>query len=187
MKTLVLADEANVVASLRTLNRRADWLKLREFLASPREERALTEFVLYIGLPPNIDAGGFKAKRQKKDDFVQWAAHHGFLVVSKEGSPTGEDQYKANVDVLMAIDAVDLAMAMKPDLVVLMTGDADFAHLALTLRRRGIRVEVASLPASLGAGLKSAVNGVIDLAAIAKDLPLLRETAAGAGGSDLEG
>jgi hypothetical protein len=32
---------------------------------------------------------------------------------------------------------------MRPDVVILVTGDADFAYLAIELRRRGIRVEVA--------------------------------------------
>jgi len=48
--------------------------------------------------------------------------------------------------------------------VILVTGDADFAYLALRLRRAGIRVEVASVTENLGSGLKSAANEVIDLA-----------------------
>src|SRR5207244_13577270 len=44
------------------------------------------------------------------------------------------------------------------------TGDADFAYLAIKLRRHGIRVEVASVAANLGNLLKSAANDVIDLA-----------------------
>jgi uncharacterized LabA/DUF88 family protein len=57
---------------------------------------------------------------------------------------------------------------MRPDLVILVTGDADFAYLAIKLRRHGIRVEVASVAANLGNTLRSAANDVIDLA------PLLR-------------
>jgi uncharacterized LabA/DUF88 family protein len=45
----------------------------------------------------------------------------------------------------------------------LVTGDADFAHLGLQLRRRGIRVEAAATAQTLGAGLKGAANEVIDL------------------------
>jgi uncharacterized LabA/DUF88 family protein len=45
----------------------------------------------------------------------------------------------------------------------LVTGDADFAHLALQLRRHGIRVEAAATAQTLGAGLKGAANEVIDL------------------------
>ena len=65
---------------------------------------------------------------------------------------------------LLVGQAVTLTVEMKPDVVVLVTGDADFAHLALQLRRRGIRVEAASLAQTLGAGLKSSVNEAIDLA-----------------------
>ena len=48
-------------------------------------------------------------------------------------------------------------------MVVLVTGDADFAPLALHLRRRGIRAEAASVAQNLGAGLKTSVNEAIDL------------------------
>ena len=48
----------------------------------------------------------------------------------------------------------------------LVTGDADFAYLALQLRRSGIRVEVASVAANLGSALKSSANEVIDLASL---------------------
>jgi len=63
----------------------------------------------------------------------------------------------------MAIDAVELSVEMRPDVVVLVTGDADFAHLALQLRRRGIRVEVASVAQNLGSALKASANEIIDL------------------------
>jgi uncharacterized LabA/DUF88 family protein len=68
------------------------------------------------------------------------------------------------VDVMMAIDALELSIEMRPDVVILVTGDADFAYLAIKLRRHGIRVEVASVAANLGNMLKSAANNVIDLA-----------------------
>ena len=51
----------------------------------------------------------------------------------------------------------------RPDVVVLVTGDADFAYLAMQLRRRGIRVEVAAAAPNLGSALRGAANEVIDL------------------------
>ena len=105
----------------------------------------------------------WQAERDKKSKFLHWLRSHGFLVMAKDGSPGAEMHYKANVDVLMAVDAVELSIAMNPDVVVLVTGDADFAHLAIQLRRRGIRVEVASAAPNLGAGLKTSANEVIDL------------------------
>ena len=51
---------------------------------------------------------------------------------------------------------------MQPDVVILVTGDADFAYLATKLRRRGIRVESRVGEANLGGVLKAAANAVID-------------------------
>jgi uncharacterized LabA/DUF88 family protein len=50
--------------------------------------------------------------------------------------------------------------------VILVTGDADFSYLALQLRRRSIRVEVAALAQNLGSALKAAANEVTDLACL---------------------
>ena len=102
------------------------------------------------------------------------ALANGFLVVAKDGSPGDGKHYKANVDVLLAIDAVELSVEMRPEVVVLVTGDADFAHLALQLRRRGIRVEVAATPQTLGTGLKGAANEVIDLVPLFESFELMR-------------
>ena len=161
-RVLVLVDESNVVSSVRTAGRGLDWLKLRETLAGEDTGRELIEMVVYAGLPPAIPA--WQEERDKKNKFLHWLRSNGFLVVTKDGSPTEEGYYKANVDVMMAIDAVELSVAMRPDVVILVTGDADFSYLALQLRRRGIRVEVASVAQNLGSALKTTANEVIDLA-----------------------
>src|SRR6476619_7691319 len=161
-RVLVLVDESNVGSSVRTAGRGLDWLKLREFLAGPDTGRDLIEMVVYAGLPPAIPA--WQEERDKKNKFMHWLRSNGFMVVTKDGAPAEEGHYKANVDVMMAIDAVELSVEIRPDVVILVTGDADFGYLALQLRRRGIRVEVASVAQNLGSGLKSAANAVIDLA-----------------------
>ena len=160
-RVVIFVDESNVVSSVRTLGRKLDWLKLRDFLTRADRGRQLIEMVVYVGLPPAMTE--WKIEREKKLKFLHWLRSNGFLVVSKDGSPGDGKQYKANVDVLMAIDAVELSIAMRPDVVVLATGDADFAHLAIQLRRRGIRVEVASTARTLGGGLKDAANEIVDL------------------------
>jgi uncharacterized LabA/DUF88 family protein len=161
-RLLVLVDESNVGSSVRTAGRGLDWLKLRNFLAGPDTERDLIEMVVYAGLPPAIPT--WQDERDKKNKFVHWLRSNGFLVVTKDGAPAEEGHYKANVDVMMAIDALELSMEMRPDVVILVTGDADFAYLAIKLRRHGIRVEVASVAANLGNMLRAAANNVIDLA-----------------------
>jgi uncharacterized LabA/DUF88 family protein len=161
-RVLVLVDESNVGNSVRTAGRGLDWLKLREFLAGPATGRELIEMVVYAGLPPPIPT--WQEERDKKNKFIHWLRSNGFMVVTKDGAPAEEGHYKANVDVMMAIDALELSVEMRPDAVILVTGDADFAYLAIKLRRRGIRVEVASVAQNLGNILRTAANDVIDLA-----------------------
>jgi uncharacterized LabA/DUF88 family protein len=158
-RVLIFVDESNVTSSAKATGRKLDWIKLRDHLVRGRE---LVEMVVYAGLPPAMIE--WQAERDRKNKFLHWLRSNGFLVVAKDGSPGAEAHYKANVDVMMAIDAVELSSEIRPDVVVLVTGDADFAHLALQLRRRGIRVEAASAAQALGAGLKTAVNEFIDLA-----------------------
>lgn len=160
-RVLIFVDESNITSSAKATNRKLDWLKLRDHLVKDRE---LIEMVVYAGLPPAMPE--WQAERDKKNKFLFWLRSHGFMVVEKDGSPMDAAHYKANVDVMMAIDGVELSAQMAPDVVILVTGDADFAHLALQLRRRGIRVEVASVAQVLGAGLKTAANEIIDLTAL---------------------
>ena len=171
-KVLVLVDESNVGSSVRTAGRGLDWLKLRDFLAGPNTGRELIEMVVYAGLPPAIPV--WQEERDKKNKFMHWLRSNGFMVVTKDGSPAEEGHYKANVDVMMAIDAVELSIEMRPDVVILVTGDADFAYLAIKLRRHGIRVEVASVAANLGNTLRSAANEVIDLAPLFRTFEMMK-------------
>jgi uncharacterized LabA/DUF88 family protein len=171
-RVLVLVDESNVSSSVRTVGRGLDWLKLRDFLAGPNSGRDLIEMVVYAGLPPAIPA--WQEERDKKNKFVHWLRSNGFMVVTKDGAPAEEGHYKANVDVMMAIDAVELSVEMRPDLVILVTGDADFAYLAIKLRRHGIRVEVASVSQNLGHILRSAANDVIDLASLFRTFEMIQ-------------
>jgi uncharacterized LabA/DUF88 family protein len=176
-RVLVLVDESNVGSSVRTAGRGLDWLKLRDFLSGPETGRDLIEMVVYAGLPPAIPT--WQDERDRKNKFVHWLRSNGFMVVTKDGSPAEEGRYKANVDVMMAIDALELSIEMRPDVVILVTGDADFAYLATKLRRHGIRVEVASVAANLGNILRSAANDVIDLAGLFRTFEITNTRDAG--------
>ena len=170
-RVLVLVDESNVGSSVRTVGRGLDWLRLRDFLTGTDSGRELIEMVVYAGLPPPIPL--WQEERDKKNKFVHWLRSNGFMVVTKDGAPADEGHYKANVDVMMAIDALELSVEMEPDVVILVTGDADFAYLATKLRRRGIHVEVASVAQNLGNVLRSAANAVIDLAPLFRTFELM--------------
>lgn len=162
-RVLILADSDNTRIAAQSFNRQISWEKIRDYLANPDEGRELIEMVIYVGLPPAKDR--FEEQRKTKEKFAYWARSNGFLVVEQEGKAKG-NEYQADVDIVMAMDAVELALEIHPDIVVLVTGDSDFAYLAKKLRRRGIRVEVASVEQSLGNDLKNAANSIIDLISI---------------------
>src|ERR1700693_533857 len=171
-RVLVLVDESNVGSSVRTAGRGLDWVKLRDFLAGPDTGRDLIEMVVYAGLPPAIPI--WQEERDKKNKVMHWLRSNGFMVVTKDGAPAEAGHYKANVDVMMAIDALELSIEMRPDVVILVTGAADFASLAIKLRRHGLRVEVASVAANLGNMLRSAANDAIDLAPLFRTFEIMK-------------
>jgi len=162
-KVLILVDSDNTRIAAQSFNRQISWEKLRDYLANPDEGRELIEMVLYVGLPPAKER--FEEQRKNKKNFIYWAQSNGFLIVEQEGKPKG-NEYQANIDIVMAMDAIELALEIHPDIIVLVTGDSDFAYLARKIRRRGIRIEVASVEQSLGSDLKNSANSVIDLISI---------------------
>jgi len=155
-KMLVFVDESNVTGSARIKNKNLDWLFLRQEIVNAVPGADLVEMVIYVGLPPSTE--DLKPQRDSRERYVHWLRSNGFLVVTKNGSPKGGGAYKANVDVLMAIDSVELSLAIAPDIVVLVTGDGDFANLATKLRRRGIQVYVCAIEETLGNLLRDACN-----------------------------
>ena len=44
-------------------------------------------------------------------------------------------------DIALAVDAIDLAVSERPDVVVIVSSDSDFAPLVIRLREKGCRVE----------------------------------------------
>lgn len=162
-RVMIIADGDNVFMAAQSFNRKLNWHKMRDYLADPKEGRELIEMIIYFGLPPAKER--YEEHRKNKEKFIYWAKSSGFLTVTKEGKAKGDD-YESNIDVVMAIDAMELTLEVKPDIVVLVTGDSDFAYLAEKLRRRGIRVEVASVEQSLGSELKNSANSVVDLSEV---------------------
>jgi uncharacterized protein (TIGR00288 family) len=48
---------------------------------------------------------------------------------------------KNSTDIALAVDAIDLVVAERPDVVVIVSSDSDFAPLVVRLREKGCRVE----------------------------------------------
>jgi uncharacterized LabA/DUF88 family protein len=77
---------------------------------------------------------------------VDWLDYNGFTVVTKATKEfideSGRRKVKGNMDVELAVDAMELASHI--DQMVLFSGDGDFRSLVEAVQRRGVRVTVVS-------------------------------------------
>jgi len=138
---------------------------LRDFLANPESGRELIDMVVYSGVPPFRKADKMPEDWQRIKDaktfFKGEMEDVGIMVFLVEGKDRRES-FDANIDTVMAIDAMQFSLTVKPDIVVLVTGDQDFAHMAQVLRRQGIRVEVAAYR-NVGRALRRSAHELWDL------------------------
>ena len=74
--------------------------------------------------------------------------------------PTG----KNSTDIALAVDAVDLAMSERPDVVVIGSSDSDYAPLAQRLREKGCRVLGIGQAGKTGSESPLAYDDFIDIA-----------------------
>jgi uncharacterized LabA/DUF88 family protein len=157
IRVAVFVDGSNMMGQLKALQRRPNFPALLPHLATAEEGRYLQEAQVYLPLP--------NENPESCARFHDWLRHQGFVVVSKRAKQLPNGASKCDLDGELLLDALEYAMTVKPDVLVLATGDGDCATLARRLRARGIRVEVASLSACLASELKAACNGWIDLSA----------------------
>ena len=87
----------------------------------------------------------------------------GYLVTTKVGNIAG-GTYKCNFDVEITMDVLKAVYQVKPDIIVLASGDADFVPLIQEVRKAGIRVEVAAFVETTGAEMLLKCSGFINLA-----------------------
>jgi uncharacterized LabA/DUF88 family protein len=77
---------------------------------------------------------------------VDWLDYNGFTVVTKATKEyldaSGRRKVKGNMDIELAVDAMELAEHV--DQIVLFSGDGDFRSLVEAVQRRGVRVTVVS-------------------------------------------
>src|SRR5829696_3346577 len=129
-------DCANLYATTKTLGFDVDYKRLlkeygsRGHLVRAFYYTALVEDQEYSSIRPLID----------------WLDYNGYRVVTK---PTkefvdsmGRRKVKGNMDIELAIDALELAPYM--DHMVLFSGDGDFRSLIEAMQRRGVRCSVVS-------------------------------------------
>ena len=135
-KTALFIDGANLYATAKSLGFDIDYKRLlREFQSRGNLLRAfyytaVIEDQEYSSIRPLID----------------WLDYNGYSVVTKATKEfvdqTGRRKVKGNMDIELAVNAMELASHI--DHMVLFSGDGDFRSLVEAVQRRGVRVTVVS-------------------------------------------
>ncbi|MBT2322077.1 NYN domain-containing protein [Variovorax paradoxus] len=85
---------------------------------------------------------------------------------------------KNSTDIALAVDAMDLAVAERPDIVVLVSSDSDFAPLVIRLREKGCRVCGIGQAGKTGDETVAVYDSFIDLQHHQADRPAVARPAA---------
>ena len=107
---------------------------------------------------------------------TDWLSYNGYTVVTKAvkefTDASGRRKVKGNMDVELAVDAMELAGQI--DQMVLFSGDGSFRSLVEAVQRRGVRVTVistiSSQPPMIGDELRRQADVFTDLAELQSDL-----------------
>jgi uncharacterized LabA/DUF88 family protein len=100
---------------------------------------------------------------------IDWLDYNGYTVVTKATKEfidvSGRRKVKGNMDIELAVDAMELAQ--HTDQIVLFSGDGDFRSLVEAVQRRGVRVTVistiSSQPPMIADELRRQADVFIDL------------------------
>jgi uncharacterized LabA/DUF88 family protein len=165
-KIVLLIDGANLFATSKTLGFDVDYKQLlksfqkRGYLLRAYYYTALIEDQEYSSIRPLID----------------WLDYNGYTVITKPAKEftdaAGRRKVKGNMDVELAVDAMELSSSV--DHFVLFSGDGDFRALVEALQRRGRRVTVVSTtatqPPMIADDLRRQADQFLDLKTLQSEL-----------------
>ncbi|PCI04710.1 MAG: NYN domain-containing protein [Hyphomicrobiales bacterium] len=165
-KIALFIDGANLYATSKSLGFDIDYKKMLQFfhtkgyLLRAYYYTALIEDQEYSSIRPLID----------------WLDYNGYHVVTKPTKEyidaSGRRKVKGNMDIELAIDALDVADTV--DHMVIFSGDGDFRKLVEALQRRGRKVTVVSTvstqPSMISDDLRRQADHFIDLVTLKDDI-----------------
>lgn len=155
----VFVDAANVELASDRLRARFDWRKILDMLTRDRQ------LVRAIAYSPVHDDPGVSIETQR---FVEPFLDKGYKVVTKPLKRFQDGTIKANVDIEMALDVIE--MLDRLDVVCLISGDGDFQRLVEVVQSKGVRVEVVAVGNSTAGNLRKAADHYIDLQQHLRDI-----------------
>ena len=151
-KVVFFLDYANINRAAKEKRYRLDYCDLLQYMG---EERFLIDAHCYVPINPRNE--------HRLDREIEELWRSGYIVTTKVGTIAG-GTYKCNFDVEIAMDVLKVVYQVKPDIIVLASGDADFVSLIQEVRKSGVRVEVAAFVETAGADILRKCSGFIDLA-----------------------
>ena len=165
-KIALFIDGANLYAASKSLGFDIDYRKLlktfasRAYLLRAYYYTALIEDQEYSSIRPLID----------------WLDYNGYKVVTKPAKEftdsMGRRKIKGNMDIELAIDAMEQAAVV--DHLVIFSGDGDFTTLVEALQRKGRKVSVvsslATQPPMIADDLRRQADYFIDLMSLKADI-----------------
>ena len=165
-KIVLLIDGANLYATSRSLGFDIDYKRMlrhfekKAYLLRAYYYTALIEDQEYSSIRPLID----------------WLDYNGYRVITKPTKEftdaSGRRKVKGNMDLELAIDALELADTV--DHYVLFSGDGDFRYLVEVLQRKGRKVSVASTvttqPPMIADDLRRQADHFIELADLENEI-----------------
>ena len=158
-RTALFIDGSNLHASAKALNLEIDYKKLKnEFIKRGKLLRAY----YYTALIENEENSPLRP-------LVDWLTYNGYTIVSKPAKEftdsAGQKRIKGNMDIELAIDAMELAPNVEH--IIIFSGDGDFQSLVKSLQRQGVRVSVVSTtrshPPMIADELRRQADNYIDL------------------------
>src|SRR5438132_7552483 len=151
-KVVFFLDYANINRAAREKRYGMDYHHLLQYVG---EERFLVDAHCYVPINPRNE------HRLYREIDELWRS--GYIVTTKVGTIAG-GTYKCNFDVEITMDVLKVVYQVKPDIIVLASGDADFVPVIQEVRKSGVRVEVAAFEETAGADILLKSSGFIDLA-----------------------
>ena len=159
-------DGANIHATARTLGFDIDYKRL---LMEFEGRGSLLRAFYYTTISEDQEHSSLRP-------LTDWLNYNGYTVVTKAvkefTDASGRRKVKGNMDVELAVDAMELAGQI--DQMVLFSGDGSFRSLVEAVQRRGVRVTVistiSSQPPMIADELRRQADVFTDLAELLSDL-----------------
>lgn len=139
-RLVLFIDGANLSAACNALDLKIDFQRLSDFFANRGQLLRQYYYTAVIDREPG--------EQDNLRPLLDWLSYNGYHLVSKMAKRY-TDQYgvtttKGNMDIEIAVDAMEIAASGKMDHAVFLTGDGDFRRLFESLQRQGLRVTVLS-------------------------------------------